>query len=70
MDKPYLFVTVLSQEINRVSRKANCFPFEEGDVETGGVIVDELKEEHLQGQAVLVVCLGPRKLCCCASDKK
>lgn len=70
MDKLYLLVTVFSQEINRVSGIANCFPFGEGDVETGGVIVDKLKEEHLQGQAVLVVRLGPRKLCYCASDEK
>lgn len=70
MDKLYLLVPVLSQEINRVSREANCFAFGEGDVETGGVIVDELKEEHLQSQAVLVVRLGPRKLCYCVSDQK
>lgn len=70
MDELYLLVTVLSQEIDRLSRIANHFPFGEGDVETGGVIVDELKEEHLQSQAVLVVCLGPRELCYCAADKK
>lgn len=70
MDELYLLVSVLSHEIYGRSRKANRFPFEEGDVETRGVIVDELKEEHLQGQAVLVVRLGPRKLCCRASDKK
>lgn len=70
MDKQYLLVPVFSQKINRVSRKADRFPFGEGDVETGGVIVDELKEEHLQSQAVLVVRLGPRKLCYCVSDKK
>lgn len=44
---------------------ANRLPFEESDVETRGVIVDELKEEHLHGQAVLVVGLGPGQLCCC-----
>lgn len=59
----YLFVTVLSHNINGVPRKADCFPFEKGDVETGGVIVDELKQEHLQGQTVLVVRLCPRELC-------
>lgn len=70
MDEPYLLISVLSHEIHRRSRKANRFPFEEGDVETRGVIIDELKEEHLQGQAILVVRLGPRKLCCHVSDKK
>lgn len=63
MDKLYLLVPVFSQEINRFSRKADCFPFGKGDVETGGVVVDELKEEHLEGQAVFVVRFGPWKLC-------
>lgn len=67
VDGLYLFVTVLSQEINRSSREADYFPFKEGDVEAGGVVVDELKEEHLEGKTVLVVCLRPRELCC-ASD--
>lgn len=49
MDKQYLLVPVLSQKINRLSRVAGSFPFGEGDVETRGVIVDKLKEEHLQG---------------------
>lgn len=70
MDKLYLLITVFSQEINGISGIANCFAFGEGDVETGGVVVDKLKEEHLQGQAVLVVRLGARKLCYCASDEK
>lgn len=66
----YLFITVLSQDINRLSRKADCFPFEEGDVKAGRVIVDELKQEHLQGQTVLVVCLCPRELCHSAGDSE
>lgn len=70
MDKLYLLVPELSQEINRLPGIANRFSFDKGDVETRGVIVDKLKEEHLQGQAVLVFCLGPRKLCYCVSDKK
>ena len=35
---------------------------EEGGVHEAGVVVDELKEEHLEGVAVLVVGLGPRVL--------
>lgn len=58
-----LFITVLSQDVNRLSGIAHCLPFEEGDVKAGGVIVDELEQEHLQGQAVLVVRLCPRELC-------
>lgn len=66
----YLFVTVLSHDVNRVSGEADRFPFEKGDVETGGVIVDELKQEHLQGQTVLVVRLRPRELCRGALDRE
>lgn len=62
MDKPYLLVPVLSHDINRSSWIADRFPLGEGDVETGRVVVDELKEEHFQGQAVLVLRLCPRKL--------
>ena len=40
-----------------------CNPhLEEGRVHEAGVIVDELKEEHLEGVTVLVVGLGPRVL--------
>lgn len=66
----HLFITVLSQDINRVSRKADRFPFEEGDVKAGRVIVDKLKQEHLQGQTVLVVRLCPRELCRSAVDNE
>lgn len=59
----YLLVPVFPQEVNGRSGITDHFPFGKGDVETRRVIVDELKEEHLQGQAVLVVCLGPWKLC-------
>lgn len=69
-EEAYLFVTVLSQDVNRLSRKANRFPFEEGDVKAGRVIVDELKQEHLQGQTVLVVCVCPRELCHSAVDNE
>jgi len=40
---------------------ANCFSFYKGNVETRGVVVDKLKEEHLQCQAVLIVSPGPWK---------
>lgn len=59
-DGPNLFVAVLSQQVDGISGEADDLPFEEGDVEAGGVVVDELEEEHLQGKAVLVVRLGPR----------
>lgn len=49
---------------------ANHFSFHKGNVEAGGVIVDELKEEHLQSQAVLVVSHSPGKLCCPIRDGK
>lgn len=62
-DEPNLFIAVLSQEVDGVPGEADGLPFEEGDVEAGGVVVDELEEEHLQGEAVLVVRLGPRQLC-------
>lgn len=66
----HLFVTVLPQDVNGISRKADCFPFEEGDVKAGRVIVDELKQEHLQGQTVLVVRVCPRELCHGAVDNE
>lgn len=62
-EEPNLFIAVLSQEVDGVPGEADGLPFEEGDVEAGGVVVDELEEEHLQGEAVLVVRLGPRQLC-------
>lgn len=58
-----LFIAVLSQEVDGIPGEAHGLPFEEGDVEAGGVVVDELEEEHLQGEAVLIVRLGPRQLC-------
>lgn len=60
---PNLFIAVLSQQVDGIPRETDGLPFEEGDVEAGGVVVDELEEEHLQGEAVLVVRLGPRQLC-------
>ena len=33
----------------------NLPSLEEGDVEDGRVVVDELEEEHLEGEAVLVL---------------
>ena len=36
---------------------------EEGDVESWAVEIDELKEEHLEGEAVLPLWLCPRLLC-------
>lgn len=48
---------------------ADCFSFNKGDVEAGGVVVDELKQEHLHRQAVLVVSHGPRELCCPITNK-
>ena len=36
-----------------VARVPDEPPLEEGDVEDGGVEVDELEEEHLEGQVVV-----------------
>lgn len=69
-EEAYLFVTVLPQDVNGISGKADRFPFEEGDVKAGGVIVDKLKQEHLQRQTVLVVRLCPRELCHSAEDSE
>ena len=41
---------------------SSSYHLEEGRVDEAAVIVDELKEEHLEGVAVLVVGLGPRVL--------
>lgn len=69
-DLEYLLIPVLSQKINWFPRMANRFSFHKGNVEAGGVIVDELKEEHLQSQAVLIVSHRTGKLCCPSRDGK
>lgn len=59
----HLLIAESPKPVDRLSRIANHLPFEESDVETRRVIVHELKEEHLQRQAVLVLRFGPRQLC-------
>lgn len=54
-----LFVSVFAQPVHRVPRIADKFALEECDVEAGGVVVDKLEQEHLHGQAVLIISLGP-----------
>ena len=41
----------------------NLPSLEEGDVEDGRVVVDELEEEHLEGEAVLVLRVRLTALC-------
>ena len=38
-------------------------PLEEGHVEAGGVVVDELEQKHLHGQPVLVLQVGLWDFC-------
>ena len=45
-----------------LSRVANKFPLEEGDVEDGRVVVDELEEVDLEGEAVVELGLGAVQL--------
>ena len=67
-DKLYLLIPELPQDIDRLSWVANHLPLDEGDVETWGVVVDKLKQEHLHGQTVLIIRAGPRDLCFQGSD--
>ena len=59
----HLLIAVLSQQVHRLFGISHDLALSEGDVKTGRVIVDELKEEHLEGEAVLILSLGARKLC-------
>lgn len=59
----YLFISQSApwpEHVGVVSRIPHEFALEEGHVEAGGIIVDELEEEHLYRQLVLVlnVCFG------------
>ena len=38
---------------------ADKLSFEEGDVDDGGVEIDELEDEDFEGQIVVILSLGP-----------
>lgn len=37
-------------------KKNHLLPFEEGNVENGGIEVDKLKQKHFEGEGILPFC--------------
>ena len=52
---PYIFVSNVAEDMLVVAGVADELALEEGDVEDGRVEVDELEDEHFEGQVVVKV---------------
>ena len=55
----HVFIPDISYDVMVVARVAHKLPLEEGDVDDGGVEVDELEDEHFEGEVVVEIRLGP-----------
>ena len=55
----HLLVPDLAKDVLVVARVADELPLEEGDVDDGGVEVDELEDEHFEGEVVVKLRLCP-----------
>ena len=55
----HLLIPDLAKYVLVVARVADELPLEEGDVDDGGVEVDELEDEHFEGEIVVKLRLGP-----------
>ena len=55
----YILISDVSENMFVSTGIAHKLPLEEGDVEDGGVEVDELEDEHLERQVVIEIRLGP-----------
>ena len=51
----YIFIPEIANNIDVGTGVANKLPLEEGNVDDGGVEVDELEDEHFERQVVVEV---------------
>ena len=59
----YVFISqITAKDVVIVARVADELALEEGDVDDGGVEVDELEDEHFERQVVVEVRLGAMHL--------
>ena len=59
----YIFVSqITAHDVVIVARVADELALEEGDVDDGGVEVDELEDEHFERQVVVEIGLRPMHL--------
>lgn len=69
----YLFIpqlAPLAKHISIIPRIADKLALEESHVEAGGVVVDELEEEHLHRQFVLILQVCLWDFCCTVKGNK
>ena len=60
----YVFISqIAAHDVVVVARVADELALEEGDVDDGGVEVDELEDEHFECQVVIELRLGAMHLC-------
>ena len=59
----YVLVSDGADDVLVVAGIPHKLALEEGNVQDGGVEVDELEDEHLEGQVVVKVRLCPMHLC-------
>ena len=59
MIRTYIFISQIAHYVNVGSRIPNELPFEEGNVDNGGVEVDELEDEDFECQVVIKIRLSP-----------
>ena len=55
----YIFISQVAHYVDVGSRVTHELPFEEGDVNDGGVKVDELEDEDFEGEIVVILSLCP-----------
>ena len=55
----HVFIPDVSYDVMVVAGVAHKLPLEEGDVDDGGVEVDELEDEHFECEVVVEIRLGP-----------
>ena len=55
LDPSYVFISKIAEDVVIVARVADELALEEGDVDDGGVEVDELEDEHFERQVVVKV---------------
>ena len=55
----HVFIPYVAYDVMVVTGVAHKLPLEEGDVDDGGVEVDELEDEHFEGEVVVKLRLCP-----------
>ena len=51
----YLFISQVSYDVFVMARVANKLALEEGNIDEGRVKIDELEDEHLEGEVFIKV---------------